>query len=139
MKRRTKGRPQRESLCAEFGEDDGIDPRLFFKHKERGIDRKTQQLCKQVFRVLTLVLTGECRDAQLRDLEIQSIVPDPDSSRLLVNVSITSPEGGPAQREVLARLQAVQPFLRQEVAAAICRKRAPELAFRVVPREEGQL
>lgn len=138
MKRRTNDRPRRESLCAELNEDDGIDPRVYFRKQERGDDRKTQQLCKQVFRILTLVLAGECGDAVLREIEILAVVPAPDSSRLLVNVGLVGAGDGHTEMQVLARLKTAQSFLRQQVAAAICRKRAPELAFRVLPREEGR-
>lgn len=138
MKRRMIRRPRRESLCAELGEDDGIDPRRFFKNEDAGDDRKTQQLCKQVFRTLVLVLGGECRDAVLHEVEIQSVLPAPDSSRLLVTVEFGGSLRARTPEDILGRLQAVQPFLRCEVAAAICRKRAPDLVFQVLPRNEAR-
>jgi ribosome-binding factor A len=139
MSRRKASRPQRAPLCADLHEDDGIDPRVYFKREEHGQDnRKTQQLCKQVMRTLGLVLAGECSDTVLSDLEIQSVTPSPDSSRLLVRVQPTAPVANVPPGQILTRLQRAQPFLRREVTAALCRKRSPDLAFEVVPHQEVQ-
>jgi len=137
MSRRRKLRPQRISLCAELDEDDGIDPRRFFAEGQTHDDRKTRQLCKQVLRTLSFVLAGECRDEVVSELVVHSVVPAPDSSRLLVTLE-PAPHAPPvASDEILARLQRAYPFLRQEVAAAVSRRKVPELTFEVVPREES--
>ena len=136
MSRRKKSTPQRVPLCAEFHEDDGIDPRLFFKQgSDQRDDRKDRQLCKQVMRTLRLVL-ATCADSRVRELEVQSVVPAPDSSRLLVRVCTTETTARASSQDIVARLQLAQPYLRAEVAAAICRKRAPELAFEVAASPE---
>ena len=78
---------------------------------------KAQMLCRQVQRVLSLSLT---------EVSVVDVTPGPDSSRLIVHVVIPR---GLAVEEVLARLSEATPSLRAEVARAITRKRAPELAF----------
>lgn len=122
-----------KSLCGIPGAEDGSDPRDF--HKQRGRDkslRKTYQLCKQVDEVLGYVLSGECDDDVLRDFYVSSVVPAPDASRLLVTLCpyFTDTVFQPVQ--VLERLGHVAGKLRSEVAAAINRRRTPELMFQVL-------
>ena len=97
-------------------------------HKE---DRKAKQLCRQVAEILDLVLSGDCRDELLQSLHVVSVVPAPNSSRLLVTVSadLTVEEFDP--QEILSLLERQTGRLRCEVAASISRKRAPSLAFHV--------
>ena len=101
-------------------------------------DRKARQLCKQVERTLNLVLAGECRDEVLCDLMVHSVVPAPDSSRLLVTVQPGPHAPGVTREEIHERLKRAAPFLRQQAAAAVCRRKAPDLGFEVLPREEAQ-
>jgi ribosome-binding factor A len=82
-------------------------------------DRKTRQFCRQVQRVLNLALVDQ-------DLFVEAVSPAPHCGHLLVHVCI------PADRaiaEALGALQRDAGRLRTEVAAAIARKRAPELSF----------
>src|SRR5947207_1446903 len=73
--------------CHEVGPDDGADPRTFFRKPSRRVtNRKALQLCGEVARTLSWVLGGECGDEVLRDLIVDSVVPAPDSSRLLVTL-----------------------------------------------------
>ncbi len=137
MKWPRKPRPQAPDVCAELWEDDGVDPRKFFKVAARRNDRKLLQLCKQVQRSLSFLLGSECRDRVLQELEVISVSPAPDSSRLLVSVRAAKP-GQQFSRDVLLEtLKRAQPWLRTEVAAVVSRKRAPELVFEVCPYEEG--
>lgn len=137
MKRRKTVRSQRDALCDELHEDDGIDPRQFFRPERKKNDRKAWQLCKQVERALSLALAA-CHDDVLRDLLVHSVVPAPDSSRLLVTVQ-PGPQAQPVDlSEIQQRLDRVRPFLRHQAAAAICRKKAPELFFDALPREGVQ-
>lgn len=115
-----------------LGEDDGLDPRQFFDRRTAPTaDRKTLQLCRQVARALHQVLAESPNDL-LRDLVVESVVPAPNARRLMIAVSTTATLTGPSQ--LLAQLNAASPWLRAEMAAAICRKRAPELAFTVLAR-----
>jgi ribosome-binding factor A len=119
-------------LCIEPGSGDGLDPRFDRPETEpRRGGRKTLQLCRAAERTLAAVLAGECNDDILRELVVLSVVPGPKAGRLLVTVGL--PGGASVSiEEVLARLDRVAGRLRSEVAAAVSRRKAPELAFQVV-------
>jgi len=106
-------------------------------HHERHGDRrrhyKTMQLCRQVQRALSLSLSGECDDEVLRSVYVEAVEPAPDASRVLVRLIVPR---GVAPAEVLNRVERFRPKLRADVAAAITRKRAPELTF--VPVAAGE-
>lgn len=91
--------------------------------------RKTGQICKEVSRTLSCAL-GASRDALIRELTIVAVEPAPDAARLLVTVCPLSTE--PTDVQALKdRLHAQTGALRTEVAAALQRKRTPELSFHV--------
>jgi ribosome-binding factor A len=126
-------KPQIELLCAEIGPEDGVDPRYVHRAPapNRGA-RKTLQLCKQVERELSLALAGDCADPVLGDLQVISVDPAPNSGRLLVTVS-PSPSAAPLDpTEVTTHLARASGKLRCEIAAAIHRKKTPELTFCVL-------
>lgn len=115
-------------LCAELAADDGIDPRLVPKGPRGKVaNRKALQLCRQVERTLSVCLEGEL----LRDLTVVSVLPAPDSSRLLVTFRCHGPETV-ALPAILDALATEYPKLRAAIAASIHRRKTPELAFRVV-------
>jgi ribosome-binding factor A len=134
------------SLCAELGEDDGLDPHLWSRRigragQARGngsaaplhgrpVDRKASQLCRQVALTLDEVLP-DCGDGVLQALRVVEVAPFPDASRLLVTVASVD---GKTEREygletVLEHLRHASGHLRCEVAAAVTRKRAPLLVY----------
>lgn len=121
-------------LCDSLGPEDGIDPRYLRRgHGERGPGRKTMQLCSQVRDALSAALAG-CRNASLRDLEVAAVTPA-GGGRLLVTLRL-APSAGAGD---LAALQALQQhlagahgLLRSEVAAAVHRRKAPDLVFQVL-------
>jgi ribosome-binding factor A len=119
------------SACAEPGPGDGQDPRFDAPGAPKVHNRKALQLCGQVARTLAEVLAGECADAVLRDLVVESVVPAPNSSRLLVTVTLapTAQDSDPSR--AAEHLERARGRLRTEVAAAIHRRRAPDLMFRV--------
>ena len=89
-------------------------------------ERKARQFCRQVQRALNLALADRHADDGLTDLFVEDVSPAPDCGHLLVHVVV------PADRAVVDSLAALRrdaPRLRSEVAAAITRKRAPELSF----------
>ena len=103
-------------------------PRKQFPQKQAD-DRKTLQLCRQVERALAWAL-GDSDDDLLRELLVVSVEPAPNARRLLVSVA-------PLERlndlfEVIRHLEAARGRLRSEVAAAITRRKAPELMFRCI-------
>jgi ribosome-binding factor A len=144
MKYRMPLAHQVRSLCAEPGEDDGRDPHSIArrgprsrrksaaKGQARRIDRKAAQLCRQVALTLDEVF-ADCGDPVLRNLHVAGVAPYPDGSRLVVSVSSIDggpgPPGGPSV--ILNHLDRATGHLRSEVAAAVTRKRAPLLFYRV--------
>lgn len=119
--------------CGELHEDDGVDPREFFKSNKstKRQNRKAKQLCRQVAETLDLVLSGDCHDTVLQSLHVVSAVPAPDSSRLLVTLCADVPAGQFDRDAILAELHKQTGRLRSEVATAITRKRVPMLTFHV--------
>jgi ribosome-binding factor A len=127
-------KPSRKDILAsatDIRANDGLDPR-FDRHGERPSGkRKTLQLCREVERTLSAVLSGECDDDLLRELIVLSVVPAPNAGRLLVTVGLPKSAGATVD-EVLERLLSKSGQLRSEVAAAVSRRKTPELVFRVV-------
>lgn len=120
-----------------IAEADGAD--LFFSGSRRGggrSDHKTAQLCRQAFCALSMAL-GACGNEVLRGLVVHDVAPAPNAGRLLVRVGFSSASERVGVAEVMARLEEASGFLRREVAAAITRKRAPELMFMLVAAEDG--
>jgi len=96
--------------------------------------QKTAQLCRQVERVLALILPA-CADELVQDLMPVSVRPAPDATRLLIEVRPTFTQSSLTAADLaerLSHLEAALPYLRHEVAASITRKRAPELMFMIV-------
>ena len=89
-------------------------------------DHKAWQLCRQVERALSFIL-AEGGDEVLADLAVQSVVPAPNASRLLVTVASINPTATPMK--ILEHLQRDYGRIRTEVAASINRRKAPELGF----------
>ncbi len=118
--------------CSDPGDLDGQDPRYDRQTPGRRAGRKCLQLCGQVARTLAAVLAGECGDDLLRDLVVESVTPAPNAGRLLVTVSL-APSADPALADSAAeRLERARGRLRAEVAAAVHRRRVPDLLFRLV-------
>jgi hypothetical protein len=66
---------------------------------------------------------------------VRSVDPAP-GHRLLVTVVVPRASGVVGVEAAFAALAEMTPWLRAEVARAICRRRVPDLAFRVVVEEE---
>jgi ribosome-binding factor A len=125
--RRFSSKPPAD-LCSDWAGDDDIEARFSSRRPQGKVsNRKTLQLCRQVERALSVILEGEI----LRDLTVQSVVPAPDSSRLLVTFGYHGPESI-ASADVLAALHGHHAKLRGEVAASIHRRKTPELSFQVL-------
>jgi len=102
------------------------------RKENRQAQRKTQQFCRQVQRALNLALESAATD--LDGLFVDAVSPGPDCGRVLVHVVIPRHH---AVAEAIDALRRIAPQLREEVARAITRKRAPELAFIPVGPEGG--
>lgn len=96
-------------------------------------NRKDLQLCRQVFDALTYAL-AELDDPIIDDLVLASVVPAPSAARL--QVTLVPSRDGIDPDDALARVRDVADELREEVAAEVTRKRAPELVFRIGYRDE---
>lgn len=132
-RRRQRGAPPFvDPVFAEHLSGDA-NKRSTFNEKD---DHKTRQLCRQAERALSLALSGECNDDLLRELLVESVVPFPNASRLLVRVVVPKHLANVSPVEVVDRLNQAAPLLRRLVAESITRKRAPELSFTVVPWQE---
>jgi ribosome-binding factor A len=133
----TSKKPRRRSApppCAELHEDDGVDPRAFFRAGKaaRKTSRKTLQLCSQVQDALNYLLADDGNDELLELFRVAEVRPAPDASQLLVIVQPAMHLTVPLDpREVLGCLARASGRLRSGVAAAITRKRAPKLLFQL--------
>jgi ribosome-binding factor A len=131
MKPKRTPRKEIASLCSRPGEEDGADPRRFFGERPDRSDRKSIQLAGQVARTLRSLLAGESGEEILQALSILAVEPAPDSSHFLVVVT-----GPVAESEALAALGRASAWLRTEVAAAVRRRKAPELTYRFIEEME---
>ncbi len=127
MPRKRRPSPWQE-LCGQPGPEDGIDPRDLPRPPRRRRARKTWQLCQQVRRCLEQLSPA---DDALHDLCVVAVEPRPDQSRLLVLYAPQYVLSLPRET-VEERLRAALPWLRGEVAAAVHRRKVPELILRLV-------
>jgi ribosome-binding factor A len=127
-------RDQLRAHCGELHYDDGVETKEFFKTNPltRKENHKAKQICRQAAEALDLTLAGEIGDDVLTDLRVVSVVPAPDSSRLLVTVYADMPPDEFDAAQIEARLTTCKGRLRAVVAAAITRRKAPDLAFNVI-------
>lgn len=135
-----RARAQMREMCGKLHDDDGIDPREFFK-SERGprkTDHKLAQLCRQVAETLDQVLSGEMRDERLVGLRVASVCPAPDASRMLVTVVADGAAEHFCREATEAQLCASAGRLRTVVAAAITRRKAPTLTFVVLGPQQPE-
>jgi ribosome-binding factor A len=133
MSSRKPFRKQLHALCAEVHADDGLDSRELARQTRTSQHghRKAWQLCRQIARTLSDILAGECDDPNLCNLDVVSVEPAPDTSRLLVTVAVPSRSEPVDPVLVLGRLQHAAGLMRCEVAAAITRRKVPVLVFRL--------
>ena len=118
----------------------GTDPSTFFgdEHNDSRRERKVQQLCREVERTLSCAIAA-CGDERLRNLIVISVDPAPDGSRLLVTLCPGLRTLDVDLGTLLERLLDMRGFLRSEIAAAIQRKRTPELTFQIVWRSDEEV
>ncbi len=127
-------REQMLAHCGDIHDDDGVAPSEFFKADRAYTkeDRKSKQLCRQVAETLEQVFLGELGDDALRELCVASVVPAPDSSRLLVTLYTHCEPENFDRGLVEERLNACKGYLRCEVASSITRRKTPVLVFNVI-------
>lgn len=93
------------------------------------MDRKTLQLCSQVERVLALVVPA--------DIVVRGVSPAQGASRLMVTIDVPGARSIEDLQSALGHLERLRGRLRCEIAAAISRKRAPELTFVLAQPEQS--
>jgi ribosome-binding factor A len=96
------------------------------------LDRKALQLCRQIEREISLILSGELDDDRVRDLLVLSVQPYPRTNLLLVTLQAAEIHTQAQLLELDGVLAAFKPAIRSEVAMAINRRKAPDLCFRVI-------
>jgi ribosome-binding factor A len=131
MSRRRRPKPDLTGLAAELGPEDGGDPKEFHGkpwERERPAGRKALQLCGQVQDPLHAALAA-CGDGVLQSLRVARVEPAPHTGRLRVTVV---PDEGTGVAAATDRLAGAAGRLRAVVAAAVHRRRAPELVFEVI-------
>lgn len=101
--------------------------------RRRKEDTKTEQLCRQVERRLSLAL-GELEDPVLGDVRIEAVEAG-GGAELVVLVRVPA---GQDAGDALRALGAAKGRLRREMAEAIHRKRTPQLSFSLAPPEEDE-
>ncbi len=76
---------------------------------------------------------ADCGDGVLRALRVAAVVPFPNASRLLVTVAPLDGRPAPevAPKVVMEHLERASGHLRHEIAAAVTRKRAPLMLYRL--------
>ncbi|MFO0879584.1 MAG: hypothetical protein U0840_19745 [Gemmataceae bacterium] len=136
MSRKRPSRKEIDALCNDQGSEDGLDPRYDRDPdaSSRPLGRKTLQLCSQVAHTLMEVLAGS-PDAVLRDLEVVRVTPA-GAGRLLVILQPALSAAERTQAVYTDHLLRGHPFLRQEVAGAIHRRKTPDLLFQVNERKK---
>jgi ribosome-binding factor A len=125
----SRRRPSTEELLVSAGEispEDGSDPVKFFDRRRWNEGpakpgRKALQLCGQVKDALPGILARMAEPA-LRDVTVLAVEPAPHAGRLMVTVA------GPA--DATDRLTHATGRVRTEIAAAINRRKVPELVWR---------
>jgi ribosome-binding factor A len=131
-------RKNRREKGAEFVDADFAEILYGEKNNSRSgnrqAQRKTQQFCRQVQRALNLALADASVGEMGFDLFVDEVSPGPDCGHLLVHIVV---QEGYSVADALSALRRESPQLRSEVAMAITRKRAPELAFVPVSVQGG--
>lgn len=96
------------------------------RSSDRQAQWKARQFCRQVQRALNFALADRNAGDGVSGLFVDDVSPAPDCGRLLVHVLVPA---GRSVADAISALRRDAPRLRSEVATAITRKRAPELAF----------
>ncbi len=92
--------------------------------------RKLFQLCRQVERALSCAIPA-CSDPLVQQLDVVSVSPAPDGSRLSVLLVHQDDPSIEELAEIHQQLEAAAGWLRSEVGQAISRRRVPLLVYRV--------
>ncbi len=138
MPTRKRSHAALRELCARPQEEDGIDPREWSKptkdesRAEKARRRKDLQLCKQARMAIDAALAC-ATDERLRALRVCCVEPAPDARRLRVQLGAPAWVLDTHQKHTHEQLQLARGYLRGEIAAAISRKKTPQLMLVLIP------
>lgn len=121
------------NLCAEFGPEDGIDPRIIARAMDRKPrNHKSEQLSKEALHTLNMVFAGELSDPVFEDLSVLDVTTSDDGQFLTVTLSVSDPKLMSMDSLILEKCQSIQGYLRATIARSVQRKRVPALKFKFV-------
>ena len=117
-------------LCGQIGPQDGIDPRIIARARNRDpASHKSKQLGKEARHILSMVFAGELNDPVFQDLEVFDVAATDDGQFLVVSLAITDTSARIDEAQILEKCQALQGYLRSAIATSVKRKRVPMLKF----------
>jgi ribosome-binding factor A len=130
----TKGSDLSRADLSNWSNSSSSDPQneLIRRAVAPKLDRKALQLCRQIEREISLIISGELNEDRLRDLLVLSVEPFPNTNQLLVTLQAPSVCTHDELLQLDQLLMIHKPHIRSEIAAAIHRKKTPELSFRVI-------
>ncbi len=108
-----------------------------FVKSARGGNHKQAQLCAEVAEVASLAL-GASTDSRLHQVMVHSVTASDDGGRLTVNVVPNEIADFGELELLMAALDRARPWLRQQVASEINRKRVPEIAFQIILSRDSE-
>ena len=114
------------ALCAELGPEDGIDPRVLARTRQesRSFCRKEQQLCKEVARLLSLILAGDTANPLLHGLQVVRIESEDSGRQLCVTLGHPQPVAS-TEADILAALASARGHWRTALAPAYASTAVP--------------
>jgi ribosome-binding factor A len=119
------------TLCLEFGEEDGIDPRYLARNSARKpSSHKLMQICKETGRIVSLLLADAVNRPLLNDLQVVSVLPEQNGVALCVTVAHEKQDFVVTEKEIVAALKPLQGLFRSVLAQTINRKHTTQLTFR---------
>lgn len=129
-----RAREELARFVADLGPEDGVPPKFLNQtgRRDRG-GRAALRLARAAERCLGLALQDARGSAVLRDLLVARVVPAAEAAHLRVLLVPADPAQVPAEAAVRAALAEAGGWLRAEVAAAVRRRRVPELVFAYLP------
>ena len=95
---------------------------------------RTASLCAQVRRALEIAF-GCAADERLTSVWVEEVSPAPNASRLRIVVRCATAPGVDTE-DIEAAIAGARGWLRSQVAAAIHRKRTPELHYVLLAQDE---
>jgi ribosome-binding factor A len=123
-------------LCEEPAIEDGVDPRRFFRRGDQSGNHKTQRLCGAAQRTLSLCLS--LGDETVRGLAVEAVEPATSPGLLVLVLRADRPLAPEDRARVLRALGSMRGSLRADIAAAVSRRRVPDLAFLVLGPGEAR-